>query len=74
MPVGLFCWVSAFESGLIALACHGEETFLCSYLHVSELDQARLPFNKLSPDGNLSSPIILASLFSPELSSVSAKK
>lgn len=43
--IGCFCWVSTFRYGLLALVCHGEETFLCSYLHVSELDKARLPFN-----------------------------
>ena len=48
MPIALFCWVSAFGYGLIALVCHGEEIFLGSYLHVSELlEKASLSFNQL---------------------------
>lgn len=33
-----------FRVCLIALICHGEETFVCSYLHVRELDKARFAF------------------------------
>lgn len=57
MPIGLFCWVSVFRYCVIALVCHGEETFLCSYRHVSELlGKARLPFNKQCHPTGISTP------------------
>ena len=56
MPIGLLCCVSALGDGLIALICHGEETLLCSYLHVRELDKARLSFNKRHHPTGISTP------------------